>query len=391
MQNLDAIKQKKDEIRNALAEAIRANDDTAIGNAMDNWMQFVSETVMAEAEGVVTATDRSILAARGIRQLTAEETKFYQDFIAAARQSGEQTVITNITSALPQTVIDSVMDDIKAAYPLLDMIDFTNTGAAIKWVLNAQGAQAATWDELNTPIVKDLAGALAVVDLTQCKLSTYMFTTQDMLALGPQWVDRYVRALLADALAAGLETAIVDGNGKKQPIGMTRAFTSSFDPSTGYARKEATSVVTLDPTTYGALLATLATDGNTSKSRPVSRAILIVNPADYFTKVMPATTVLTPMGTYVGGVLPFPTDIIQSVGVPSGKAVLGIAKKYFMGVGTGTGGKLEYSDDYKFVEDLRTYKIKFYGMGRPYDINAFAYLDISNLVPVIPSVKTVNP
>ena len=172
---------------------------------------------------------------------------------------------------------------------------------------------------------------------------------------------------------------------------MSRAFTSAYDQSTGYARKEATSVVTLDPTTYGALLATLATDGNTSKQRPVSRAILIVNPADYFSLVMPATTVLTPMGTYVGGVLPFPTDIIQSVGVPSGKAVLGIAKKYFMGVGTGKGGKLEYSDDYKFVEDLRTYKIKFYGMGRPYDINAFQYLDISNLVPVIPSVKTVNP
>lgn len=391
MQNLDAIKQKKDEIRNALADAIRANDETAIGNAMDRWMQFVSETVMAEADGVVTATDRSILAARGIRQLTAEETKFYQEFIAAARQAGEQTVITNITSALPQTVIDSVMDDIKTAYPLLDMIDFTNTGAAIKWVLNAQGAQAATWDELNAPIDKDLAGALAVVDLTQCKLSAYMFTTQDMLTLGPQWVDRYVRALMADALAAGLETAIVDGNGVKKPIGMTRAFTSSYDQSTGYARKEATSVVTLDPSTYGTLLATLATDGNTSKPRPVSRAILIVNPADYFTKVLPATTVLTPMGTYAGDVLPFPTDIIQSVGVPSGHAVLGIAKKYFMGVGTGRGGKLEYSDDYKFVEDLRTYKIKFYGMGRPYDINAFAYLDISNLVPVIPSVKTVNP
>lgn len=390
MQNLDAIKQKKDEIRNALAEAIRANDDTAIGNAMDNWMQFVSETVMAEAEGVVTATDRSILAARGIRQLTAEETKFYQEFIASTRQDA-QTVITNITSALPQTVIDSVMDDIKAAYPLLDVIDFTNTGAAIKWCLNTQGAQAATWDELNTPITKDLAGAISVVDMTQCKLAAYMYATQDMLELGPQWVDRYVRALMADALAAGLETAIVDGNGVKKPIGMTRAFTSSYDQSTGYARKEATSVVTLDPTTYGALLATLATDGNTSKPRPVSRAILIVNPADYFTKVMPATTVLTPMGTYVGGVLPFPTDIIQSVGVPSGHAVLGISKKYFMGVGTGKGGKLEYSDDYKFAEDLRTYKIKFFGMGRPYDINAFAYLDISNLVPVIPSVKTVNP
>lgn len=388
MKNLDKIKQEKDKLRNALADAIRANDEEALGAAMDSWMQFVSETVMDEATGLVDATDRSILAARGIRQLTAEETKFYNDFISSARGDA-QTVITNITSALPQTVIDSVMDDMRAAYPLLDMIDFTNTGAAIKWVLNAQGAQAATWDELNTPITKDLAGALNIVDLTQCKLSAYMFATQDMLALGPQWVDRYVRAILADALAAGLETAIVDGDGVKKPIGMTRNFTGNFNQSTGYARKTATAVTKLDPTTYGTLLKTLATDGLTSKPRAISRVILLVNPVDYFDKVMPATTVMTPLGTYVGNVLPFPTDVVQSVGVPSGKAVIGIAKKYFMGVGIGSGGKLEYSDEYKFIEDLRTYKIKFYGTGRPYDINAFMYLDISGLVAASP-VVTIN-
>ena len=388
MKNLDKIKQEKDKLRNALADAIRANDEEALGAAMDSWMKFVSETVMDEATGLVDATDRSILAARGIRQLTAEETKFYNDFISSARGNA-QTVINNITSALPQTVIDSVMDDMRAAYPLLDMIDFTNTGAAIKWVLNAQGAQAATWDELNTPITKDLAGAIQVIDLTQCKLSAYMFTTQDMLALGPQWVDRYVRAILADALAAGLETAIVDGDGVKKPIGMTRNFTGNFNQSTGYARKTATAVTKLDPTTYGTLLKTLATDGLTSKPRAISRVILLVNPVDYFDKVMPATTVMTPLGTYVGNVLPFPTDVVQSVGVPSGKAVIGIAKKYFMGVGTGRGGKLEYSDEYKFVEDLRTYKIKFYGTGRPYDINAFMFIDISGLVAASP-VVTIN-
>lgn len=390
MKNLDQMKQEKDKLRGALAEAIRTGDEQQISTAMDGWMQFVSDTVMQEASGMIAATDRNILAARGIRQLTGEETKFYESFIANARQDA-QTVITNITGDLPQTVIDSVMEDMKAAYPLLDLIDFVNTGAAIKWVLNAQGAQAAAWGELNEAITKDLAGAIQIVDMTQRKLTAFMFTTQDMLALGPAWVDRYVRAVLADSLSAELETGMVDGNGLKTPIGMTRAFTGALDPSTGYARKSATSVVTLDPTTYGTLLSTLATDGNTGKQRAVSRALLIVNPTDYFTKIMPATTVLTPMGTYVGGVLPFPTDIVQSVGVPSGHAVLGIAKKYFMGVGTGKGGKLEYSDEYKFLEDLRTYKIKFYGMGRPYDINAFLYLDISNLVPVIPSVKTVNP
>lgn len=390
MTNLDAIKEQKDALRSGLAEAVRAADEQKIGEAMDNWMQFVSDTVMAEANGMVEATDRSVLAARGVRQLTAEETKFYEDFIASARQDA-QTVITNITSALPQTVIDSVMDDMRAAYPLLDMIGFTNTGAAVKWVLNAQGAQAATWGELNSAITKDLEGAIQVVDMVQCKLSAYMYATQDMLALGPKWVDRYVRAILADALAAGLEVGIVDGNGKNCPIGMTRDFAGSFDPSTGYARKSSTTVATLDPTTYGTLLSTLATDGNTGKNRAVSRVVLVVNPVDYFTKVMPATTLLTPMGSYIGNVLPFPTDIIQSVGVPSGHAVLGIAKKYFMGVGTGRGGKLEYSDDFKFIDDLRTYKIKFYGMGRPYDINAFLYLDISNLVPVFSTVNTVNP
>ena len=390
MMNLDKMKEKKELLRNALAEAIRTGDEKLIGNAMDNWMQFVTDTVMAEANGMIEATDRNVLAARGVRQLTAEETKFYESFIANARQD-PQTVPTNITGALPQTVIDSVMEDMRGAYPLLDMIDFTNTGAAIKWVLNAQGAQAATWNELNTSIAKDLAGALQIVDMTQCKLSAFMYATEDMLALGPVWLDRYVRAILADALSAGLEIGIVDGTGVKQPIGMTRNFAGAMDPTDGYARKSATSVVTLDPTTYGGLLSTLAVDGNTSKQRPVSRALLIVNPVDYFSKVMPATTVLTPLGTYVGGVLPFPTDLVQSVGVPSGHAVLGIAKKFFMGVGTGKGGKIEYSDEYQFLDDLRTYKIKFYGNGRPHDINAFMYLDISNLVPVIPSVKTVNP
>lgn len=390
MMNLDTIKAQKDALRNDLAEAVRNADEQKIGEAMENWMQFVSDTVMAEAQGLVDATDRSVLAARGVRQLTAEETKFYNDFIANARQDA-QTVITNVTSALPQTVIDSVMEDMRTAYPLLNLIDFTNTGAAVKWVLNAQGAQAATWNELNTPIDKDLEGAIQIVDMVHCKLSAYMFTTEDMLALGPQWVDRYVRAILADALSAGLETGIVDGNGLKCPIGMTRNFAGALDPSTGYARKSATSVVSLDPTTYGSLLSTLATDGNTGKQRTVSRVLLIVNPTDYFTKVMPATTLLTPNGQYVGDVLPFPTDIVQSVGVPSGHAVLGIARKYFMGMGSGKGGKLEYSDDYKFLEDLRTYKIKLYGNGRPYDINAFLYLDISNLVPVFPTINTVNP
>ena len=391
MINLDKIKQKKDDLRVQLAEALREGDDKKIGEAMDGFMSFMSETIMAEASGIGEAADKSVLAARGVRQLTVKETEFYNDFISRAKAAGDpQTVITNIGSALPETVIDSVMDDMRAAYPLLNLIDFTNTGAAIKWVLNGQGAQAATWDELNTEITKDLEGAINVVDMTQRKLSAFMFVTEDMLDLGPAWVDRYVRAILSESLSAGLEIGMVDGNGLKQPIGMTRNFAGSLDPSTGYARKSPITVTDFSPVSYGSLLATLAVDGNTQKERPVSRALLVVNPVDYFTKIMPATTMLTNLGSYVGNVLPFPTDVVQSVGVPSGHAVLGIARKYFMGVGTSRGGRLEYTDHYKFLEDLRTYKIKFFGMGRPYDINAFIYLDIENLVATNPTYNTID-
>ena len=68
---------------------------------------------------------------------------------------------------------------------------------------------------------------------------------------------------------------------------------------------------------------------------------------------MPATTVLAPDGTYRNDVFPFPTKVIQSVGVPANHAVIGLAKRYFMGIGPAKGGKLEYDDSYKYFEEDR--------------------------------------
>lgn len=387
IENLDKIKQEKADIMNRLADAVRENDTEKIGSAMNEWQNFVESRIKEQAEGISEATDRSILASRGTRQLTTAETKFYNDFIANAKGEG---VITSITSALPQTVIDSVLEDMQKEHPLLDFIDFQNTSAAIKWVLNNQGQQSATWDELNTEISTKLSGSVEIIDLTFCKLTAYMYCTKDMLELGPVWVDAYCRAVLSDALAVGLETALIDGDGVKKPVGMTRNFTGSYSQTTGYSRKSAVTVTDFTPAQYGSLLATLAKDRNNSP-RTINRVVLVCNPADYFAKIVPATTLLTTGGQYVSNVLPFPTDIIQSVGVPAGHAVLGIAKNYFMGLGTSKGGKLEYSDEYKFIEDLRTYVIRLYGNGRPKDINSFLYLDISGLNPIsYPTYVTGN-
>ena len=140
----------------------------------------------------------------------------------------------------------------------------------------------------------------------------------------------------------------------------------------------------------------LAVNPYTSKPRQVNNLALIVNPTDYFTKIMPATTVQSTDGTYKNNVLPVPTTIIQSEQVPEGKAILGMINKYAMGLGSGStkGGKIEYSDEYKFLEDQRYYIVKLIGNGQAYDDNCFLLLDISGLkenyvtVSIADTVKT---
>ena len=85
--------------------------------------------------------------------------------------------------------------------------------------------------------------------------------------------------------------------------------------------------------------------------------------------------------------LPYPTKCIQSTRVPEGKAVIGLGKQYFMGIGTAKSGKIEQSDEYHFLEDERVYLTKLYGHGEPKDNNAFEVLDISAVKPAVLKVE----
>ena len=105
---------------------------------------------------------------------------------------------------------------------------------------------------------------------------------------------------------------------------------------------------------------------------------------------MPATTVQGPDGTYHNDVFPVPCKIIPCAAVAAGRAVFGIGKQYFFGMGLPKGGKLEYDDSTLFLEDKRAYKIKFIGNGMPKDFVSFKYLNISNLAPQYFRTKAVS-
>lgn len=136
-----------------------------------------------------------------------------------------------------------------------------------------------------------------------------------MLELGPEWLDSFVRQVLYEAYANGLEAGAVSGDGNGKPIGMNRQVGDNVTVTGGvYPEKSAIAVSDLSPATIGNLLALLATDPN-GKARTVRDVILVVNPVDYFQRIMPATTLMGPDGSYRNDVLPYPMTVIQSPAV----------------------------------------------------------------------------
>lgn len=389
MTNLDAMKQQKQKLLQNINQAVKNGDEEAFAAAFTQFTDMLQEAVLAEAKGLVQSADNQILAGRGVRVLTSEEKRYYEKVIEALKSQNPQQALTLIDEQLPKTVIDAVFEDISEAHPLLDAINFQNTGVLTEIIVSTlDGRHMATWGKLCDEITKELSAGFAVIDLKQKKLSAFIPVCKAMLEVGPEWIDRYVRAILAEAIANGLEEAIIDGNGIDEPTGMRRDPNGALDPVNGYPVLTPVQVTEITPESYGEIISGLAVGPN-NLYRNISEVILVVNPVDYFQKIIPAVTVRAADGTYVER-FPFPTRVIQSVHVPQNEAIIGLGDRYFIGLGTGKGGKIEYSDHYRFLEDERVYMIKLYGNGRPLDSTSFKRLDITNLKPAVQKVEVSN-
>ena len=388
MKNKDLLKQENMELMQALSKAMKDDDQDAMAEAFTQFASGVQERIMEEYGELRQSRDTAVLASRGIRQLTAEETKFYQAWIEAAKSPNPQQALVDINKAMPETIMDSVIEDMQEAHPLLSAVDFTNCQGAIKMIVNADNIDLATWDALTTAISTELAGKIDTMDMTLAKLSAFIPVPKDMLSLGPVWLDNYPRIILSEASAGGLEKGILKGTGKNQPIGMCKDLDGAVTQGV-YADKTKITLTSLNPAEYCAAVAPLAKKP-LGGYRTVPEVMLVVNPVDYIQKVLPSSTVRAADGTYKNNIFPYPTKVVQSSVLNEGEAILGLQKKYFMGVGAGSSGKIEYSDEYQFLEDNRVYITKMYGMGRPKDNNAFIYLDISKLKPLPLEVKVTN-
>lgn len=366
----------------ALQSAMQSGVKEDIQQAWDQFHASVVEAVRQDFE--MANGDEKILAQRGFRQLTRKEKEYYEKLIEAGKSKNPKQAMTDLITveAMPETILEDVYKDLTEEHPLLAKINFQNVKYLTKWILNDHTKQTAAWGEINSEITEEIESSFKTVEIAQCKLTAFTVIERDMLDLGPTFLDNYIRTFLKEALYCALEQGVLTGTGLNMPIGLDRDIHKgvAFSTETGYPEKEAVKVASFLPAEYGPLLAKLAVS-ESGRMRKFDEVTLACNQVDYLTKVMPATTVLTAGGTFASNLFPFPTSVVRSNELTTGKAILFLPEEYFMGVGTTKDGVIEYSDEFKFLEDKRTFKIKMHAMGKAFDNTVAIVLDISNLDP----------
>ncbi|EJS59728.1 phage major capsid protein [Bacillus cereus] len=368
IKNLDREAQKQNEMREKLLNAMNSGDEEQAAAAMVEFANSIQQNIINEARQAVNEdlSDQHVMTSRGLQVLTKDEQSYYNEVIANKGFAGTETLV-------PATVFERVFEYLRVNHALLNHIQFVNTTGVTQWVVKKGYVQSAWWGKLCEEIKELLDDGFEVIPTNLYKLSAYVPICNAMLDLGPIWLDRYVREILAESMAIALEEAIVNGTGKDQPIGMMKDLKAAVTAGV-YSDKKAIPLTDLTPTSLGKEVMAPLTNGG---RRAVSNALMIVNPLDYWEKIFPATTFLTQNGAYVSGVLPIPATVVQSLAVPKGKMVAGIASDYFMGVGSTQ--KMESSKEYRFLEDETVYLSKQYANGRPKDNDSFLVFDISAL------------
>ena len=365
----------REDIKEQALKAITEGNTEEQADVMQAWMEMVAEEVAQKVtkEQSKFNNDTMILTNRGVEQLTSEEVTYFQKVAEAMKEKNVRQALTDLDLVMPTTTINRIFDELEESHPLLSKIRITNVTGVTETIKRNGDVESAWWGSLCEEIKKELEAGFKKESTTLYKLSAFLPICKAYLVLGPAWLEKFIRTILTESIKKGLVSAIVSGTGVNQPLGMDRDLEAARTPGQPVPQKEAVEIEDFEPKTLGAIIAKLTNGGK----RAVTNVTLVVNPVDYWTKVWVLTTTKNALGQYIANQFPLPVDIIQEPTVAQGKAIIGLADKYDLNMGMSQ--KIEYSDEFRFLDDERVYITKLYANGEAVDNNSFEYLDISKV------------
>ncbi|RVU63493.1 phage major capsid protein [Bacillus thuringiensis] len=350
----------------AFAKATQEGTAEEQSVALNSMIEALATDVRADILNQVNESmvDRSIMQSRGANVLTSEEMKYFN---AVVEEGGFKS-----TETLPKTTQERIFDDLVEDHPFLQHIGLENLGAVTEFIYgDPEGA--AVWGPLFDGIKGQLNATFRKDSISQLKLTAFIPLANDMLKLGPVWVERYVRTMITEAMKVGLERGFVAGTGKNEPIGLLK------DPSGSvvngvYPDKKPVGTLTFEPGrktinelkgVVKLLAKKLNADGSDA-DRPkniAGKVVMVTNPFDTF-DIQANATIQNAAGVYVTS-LPFNPILTESVFVPQGKVLFFVKGQYVAAMG-GTEPIKKYEETLA-LEDATVYIAKQYATGKPKD------------------------
>lgn len=313
--------------------------------------------------------DSQVLVARGQNVLTSTERKFYNEVIASGGFA-EDTI-------LPITTQERVFEDLVAEHPLLDVIGLKDLGAVTRYIYS-DAEKAYAWGALFGEIKGQISAAFREETISQLKLTAFAVIPKDMLELGPEYVDRYVRTVLVESHSVGLEYGFVNGRGPSQnePIGLMKDVAENG----AVTDKTSSGTLTFAPSEYGEIVSgelygvikTLSTDAKGKTRKVDGKIVMLVNPIDAI-GVRFRNTIQTSNGQWVTA-LPYNIDPVESEEIPVGKSLFFVKDAYLAAIAGGY--KINKYDETLAIEDARLYTMKQFANGKPKDNKTAVVYDL---------------
>jgi len=357
MENFEA---KKTAYMNLVKEGAEPEKQAVAWNEMqDALVADLTEKITSEVRN--QAHDAQVLAARGQNVLTSVERKFFNEAIDFGGFA-EDTI-------LPITTQERVFEDLVQAHPLLAEIGLRDLGAVTRFIF-ADPTKAYAWGALFGEIKGQVGAAFREEQIGQLKLTAFAVIPKDILDLGPEYVERYVRTLLVESYSVGLEYGFVNGRGPAQnePIGLMK----DVNPDTGaVTTKTSSGTLTFAPSDFGEVVAgelhdvikALSTDASGKARKVLNKVVMVVNPVDAIS-VQFRNTVQTANGQWVTA-LPYNIKVVESEEIPEKKALFFVKGTYLAGLAGGY--KVNKFDQTLAIEDAMLYTIKQFANGKPKD------------------------
>ena len=340
-------------------------------------MEIIASEVNQELVSRIVEEARTVGSA-ALPQLSENEKKFFEHLKMGAKPS----VTANQIDIIPVETVDKTLADIRTEYPILGLINFAP--ANVKHWLTGSKSGGALWGSLTAALSDsaELSATITGLNIEVSKLYAYCVIPKAIRDLEIGYVEKYFRAILAEAMYDGIAAGYINGDGKTAPIGILRKIGQTESDGTHSAKSVVSTLLGFSPLQMAPVLTALSNGGK----RPVRDLYVIANPSDVYGYINPALYGDSVTGGYVQKSF-MPLTVIEEPNIAAGKAAITMPGYFTMGF---SGMKVEEYKETKALDDADLLIAKVYGNGRADDDNTAFIFNPQNLVPYITKVEEVS-